>query len=513
MKRLILITGLLTFLSAPIIAQIVRGDQFVFGPGALTSARRLLAGAGSPESGITAPIGALYLRTDGGSVTTAYLKESGTGNTGWIAVASTSGTLAQFAATTSAQLLGVLSNETGSDLAVFSTTPSITTPNFLGIATWADNVRQTFNPGADAAGLNVGSIAGDPGTPSNGDLWYDSMANELTARINGASVALGAGGGGAPADATYITQVAEAGLSAEQALAALSSGILRVATTTGVITSLGDVLPFANGGTNLASAADDTALVSSGSAWVATAVTNCTDTGGNHLNYTASTNSFSCGTSGAAAFTPRSLMSTIFEASGRFTSTTTGTGSVAFTSTGVVLSSSAIITSSATVTFVAVRAIVNGGGVFKAFPGEFGASLAIQNNMGTDLQAFVGLGSITVAGAGITYTSDHIGFKLVRAASGTTSLYATQAGGGTETASSALTTVAVDDLLDVSLRIDSAASVSYYWRKNASTWSAATTLTTNVPTTTTDQLVTFAVSNAGVATATDLQLSGAYYSR
>jgi hypothetical protein len=64
-----------------------------------------------------------------------------------------------------------------------------------GIIAFPDNIRQTFNPGADAAGLNVGSIAGDPGTPSNGDLWYDSSANELTARINGANVALGAGGG------------------------------------------------------------------------------------------------------------------------------------------------------------------------------------------------------------------------------------------------------------------------------------------------------------------------------
>ena len=64
-----------------------------------------------------------------------------------------------------------------------------------GILGLPDNIRQTFNPGADAAGLNVGSHAGDPGTPSNGDVWYDSTANELTARINGANVALGAGGG------------------------------------------------------------------------------------------------------------------------------------------------------------------------------------------------------------------------------------------------------------------------------------------------------------------------------
>ncbi len=56
--------------------------------------------------------------------------------------------------------------------------------------------KQTFSPDATNAGLNVGSVAGDPSTPANGDLWYDSTAGELTARIAGANVALGAGGGG-----------------------------------------------------------------------------------------------------------------------------------------------------------------------------------------------------------------------------------------------------------------------------------------------------------------------------
>jgi hypothetical protein len=42
-------------------------------------------GAGSPEAAISAPVGSLYLRTDGGAGTTLYVKESGTGNTGWVA--------------------------------------------------------------------------------------------------------------------------------------------------------------------------------------------------------------------------------------------------------------------------------------------------------------------------------------------------------------------------------------------------------------------------------------------
>lgn len=42
-------------------------------------------GTGSPESVVTAPVGSIYLRTDGGSGTSFYVKESGTGNTGWVA--------------------------------------------------------------------------------------------------------------------------------------------------------------------------------------------------------------------------------------------------------------------------------------------------------------------------------------------------------------------------------------------------------------------------------------------
>ena len=45
----------------------------------------VIKGSGSPEGVVTANIGALYSRTDGGSGTTLYVKESGTGDTGWVA--------------------------------------------------------------------------------------------------------------------------------------------------------------------------------------------------------------------------------------------------------------------------------------------------------------------------------------------------------------------------------------------------------------------------------------------
>lgn len=42
-------------------------------------------GEGAPEGSVNAPQGSLYLRTDGSTSTTLYVKTSGTGNTGWTA--------------------------------------------------------------------------------------------------------------------------------------------------------------------------------------------------------------------------------------------------------------------------------------------------------------------------------------------------------------------------------------------------------------------------------------------
>lgn len=58
-----------------------------------------------------------------------------------------------------------------------------------------DNVRQTFNPGSTTPGLNVGANSGDPSTPSNGDIWYNSATSgtgnrQFRVRRNGATETL-----------------------------------------------------------------------------------------------------------------------------------------------------------------------------------------------------------------------------------------------------------------------------------------------------------------------------------
>lgn len=51
----------------------------------IQSGAYIYSGTGSPENVVTASVGSLYLRTDGGANTTLYVKETGTGNTGWSA--------------------------------------------------------------------------------------------------------------------------------------------------------------------------------------------------------------------------------------------------------------------------------------------------------------------------------------------------------------------------------------------------------------------------------------------
>ena len=56
------------------------GSQISMG----NSAVKICHGSGSPEGVITANVGSIYFRTDGGAGTSLYFKETGTGNTGWV---------------------------------------------------------------------------------------------------------------------------------------------------------------------------------------------------------------------------------------------------------------------------------------------------------------------------------------------------------------------------------------------------------------------------------------------
>jgi hypothetical protein len=78
--------------------RVVQGQPFVpifvtriiFGS---TAGVVIRSSTGTPEAAVTAPIGSLFLRSDGGAGTAVYAKESGSGNTGWAALSGSGGTV------------------------------------------------------------------------------------------------------------------------------------------------------------------------------------------------------------------------------------------------------------------------------------------------------------------------------------------------------------------------------------------------------------------------------------
>lgn len=64
---------------------IAQNPTYTMTPTLITEGSNQFRGIGTPEGVITADIGAIYIRTNGGATTTLYIKTSGTGNTGWTA--------------------------------------------------------------------------------------------------------------------------------------------------------------------------------------------------------------------------------------------------------------------------------------------------------------------------------------------------------------------------------------------------------------------------------------------
>jgi hypothetical protein len=81
------------------------------------SGRFDLHGSGTPLSVVTAPIGATFTRSDGGTATTLYVKESGTDASGWVAVGAGGGGSGNVATDTIFDAKGDLAVGTGADTA------------------------------------------------------------------------------------------------------------------------------------------------------------------------------------------------------------------------------------------------------------------------------------------------------------------------------------------------------------------------------------------------------------
>lgn len=157
------------------------------------------ASMGDPEGMETASVGSLFMRKDGSAGTTLYTKESGTGNTGWVAVGGGGGgigTIVSAKKTTTTVLSSSVTNITNITvtagtwiLTAYTNAGTNTQPIHIGIST-SSTVLPTWDPISRVDGLffsyassSSNSIVIDPTV---------STTYYLLAKLGGAAVTLSA---------------------------------------------------------------------------------------------------------------------------------------------------------------------------------------------------------------------------------------------------------------------------------------------------------------------------------
>lgn len=184
-----------------------------------------------------------------------------------------------------------------------------TTPHNLLSTTHPDTVVGSPTRGAVVVGNSTPAWAAS--TPTTGFVQFNGTDTVFsTSLANGTSIPAAELTGTLPAiTGSNLTALNASNLSSGtvplarlsgitnteiSAAAAISYSKLNLASSVNLSSdTAATALPFAKGGTGLTTAADDTVPLSSGSAWVASAIPNCVS-GTTALAYTAATNTFSC---------------------------------------------------------------------------------------------------------------------------------------------------------------------------------------------------------------------------
>ena len=188
-------TGVATFLATPSSANLISAVTDETGTGALVFATSPTLT--TPSIGVAT--GTSFNSITGLSSTTPIVNGTAAVGTGTTTArgdhvhptdtsrAATSGTLAQFAATTSAQLAGVISDETGSGALVFATSPTLTTPS-IGVATGTSfnsitglSSTTPVANGTAAVGVGTTTARGDHVHPTTGLGLTASGLNQFAA--------------------------------------------------------------------------------------------------------------------------------------------------------------------------------------------------------------------------------------------------------------------------------------------------------------------------------------------
>ncbi len=220
-------------------------DQVQYG----TGGSLLITGNGAPEGTITAPVGSVFLRGDGGVSSSVYIKEAGSGNTGWTALGAAGGGSTSLATlsdvnTTSPTNGEVLTYDTGTSKWINSaasvTLPSIPIGSVQGnnggvfggmggsIIDFTNGTLTISPPDGGSAAQAALSVVGDDSGSNPVASWY----------INGGDPTAGPGDvyidytGGLVVNGTVqITEMLIFGSPTPTALTRVSPGVLGVSAT------------------------------------------------------------------------------------------------------------------------------------------------------------------------------------------------------------------------------------------------------------------------------------------
>lgn len=186
---------------------------------------------------------------------------------------------------------------------------------------------------------------------------------------------------------------------------------------------------------------------------------------------------------------PKSILSYDFMGSGGYTSFTSGGGFTGVNTIGTLGLDQDTGTTSSSYAKIRINVGSSGSGNAKLLsrdPKLF-ANLMIQTLGGTNnVQGIICIGNPAMDGSSLTITDEHIGFWIERTS--TWNLWASCADGATQS-KTLLTTLTGNDELELILELTSGSSASFYWRKNGGALSSATVITTNLPSTDTDYIL------------------------
>ncbi len=210
------------------------------------------------------------------------------------------------------------------------------------------------------------------------------------------------------------------------------------------------------------------------------------------------------------SFTPKFIESTLYETAGRFRTTTGGGGTATFGSPGLSLETISGADGSCAVQWTVLVA-----GQGSLYTPAF-STICRLITMGSDGQFFFGLAALGIrsltGGNLIDFNLSHAGFKINWSASGSGALVATQSNGTTETVSGTLATIAVNDRIELFVKMN-ASSVDYYFRVNDAALSSATNISANFPSGGNIDNLTIMVANRNVDNANAFQFVGSTYER